>query len=202
MTRGGFQRGSRAPWCWATAALMLLAGCNGTPEPAAVDLAGQLQHPLRRSPGAVHVVILLSHECPIANAYAPRLRELATEFDAAAVQWYCVHVATGLTATTARQHAGDYQLPGKVLLDPAHRIAAALGARRTPEAFVLADTGEGPWAIAYRGRIDDQWQAIGARAAAASEHSLRDAVAAALRGERPATTSTEPVGCLLLQPQR
>jgi len=133
-----------------------LQACGGPPQPDAMDLDGHRTAPLVRSAGAVHVVVILSHECPIANAYAPRLRELATEFAADRVRWFPVHVAADLEPAAARQHAAEYRLPGQVLLDPCHDIARALEARRTPEAFVLADAGSGRFGVAYRGRIDDQ----------------------------------------------
>jgi hypothetical protein len=55
--------------------------------------------------------------------------------------------------------------------------------------------------LVYRGRIDDQWSALGARAPAASRHDLRDAVAARLAGRPVAVARTESVGCLLPEPR-
>jgi hypothetical protein len=82
-------------------------------------------------------------------------------------------------------------------LDPHHRLARAVGATKTPEAVVLL-----PSTIVYRGRIDDQWSALGARAQAASSHDLRDAVAQALAGRPVAVASTPVVGCLLPEARR
>jgi hypothetical protein len=76
-------------------------------------------------------------------------------------------------------------------LDPHQHLARAVGATKTPEAVVLAGSQ------VYRGRIDDQWSALGARAQVASHHDLRDAVAAALAGRPAAVASTPVVGCLL-----
>lgn len=186
----------------AAAGLCCLVGCGEPLQPTVTDLHGTPHQPLRRSPGMVHVIVFLSQTCPIANAYAPRLRELAAGSPAATVRWYLVLVDPDPAPTTAKAHAAAYQLPGQVLLDPHHRLVAALAAERTPEAFVLADHGSGSFGVAYRGLIDDQWQAIGARSATASQHFLRDAIVAALAGRPPEPSATEPVGCRLPQPQR
>lgn len=177
--------------------LLLAAACGGAPGPALTSLDGAVVHPLQRAPGAVHVVVFLSQECPIANAYAPVLRELAQAWRDQPVRLFLTHVDPDLTQAAAAQHAKEYELPGTVLLDPRHELASALGATRTPEAFVLADAG-----TVYRGRIDDQWAALGARAAAASIHDLRDAVAATLAGQPIATPITDSIGCLLPEPRR
>lgn len=180
-----------------TTVALLLGACTGNaagPELAAAD--GTRHRPLDRAPGTVHVVVFLSHECPIANAYAPELRALAARWAGRPVRWFLVHVDPDLTAAAAAAHAASYDLPGTVLLDPHHDLVRALGATRTPEAFVLADRG-----VVYRGRIDDLWQGFGARAATASTHELRDAVDAVLAGRPVATTATDAVGCLLPEPR-
>lgn len=194
----------RRPGCCSVAtvlgaALVLaLAACRESsrgPVLAAVD--GSLHAPLARPPGAVHVLVFASHECPIANAYAPTLRELAALWAGQPLRLYLAYVDPDLDTATAAQHARDYALPGTVLLDPRQDLARAVGASRTPEAFVLADAG-----VVYRGRIDDQWHGFGARAQTATHHELRDAVASTLAGRPVAVPRTEAVGCLLPEPRR
>ncbi len=165
--------------------------------PALVDLQGAMHAPLQRARGAVHVVLFVSQECPIANSYAPTLRSLAARWQGQPVRLFVVHVDPDLTASAARQHALDYELPGTVLLDPKHELATVLGATRTPEAFVLADAG-----VVYHGRIDDQWAALGSRAAVPQVHDLRDAVDAVLAGKPIAVAETQAIGCLLPEAKR
>lgn len=161
------------------------------------DLDGVCHEPLAVDNGAVHVLLFTSHECPIANSYAPTLRELASSWSGTAVRLFLIHVDPDLTVEAARAHARAYELPGVILLDPYHRLARAVGATKTPEAVVLS-----PSAMVYRGRIDDQWSALGARAQAATSHDLRDAVAQALAGRPVAVPSTPVVGCLLPEARR
>jgi len=178
---------------WLVVAACVLAGCNGTPT--ANDIDGARRCPLSVAPGAVHVLVFTSHECPIANSYAPTLRELASGWRDAPVQLFLVHVDPQLTPAAARQHATDYELPGTILLDPHHDLARAAGITKTPEAVVYTSAG-----LVYRGRIDDQWQALGSRSPAASRQDLRLAVAGALAGQSVPGPFPPAVGCLLPEP--
>jgi hypothetical protein len=182
------------------AALVLLAGCSSA-EPAAIALRavdGGEHRPFAVPAGRVHVVVFTSQECPIANAYAPTLGELAAGWAERPVRMFLVHVDPELTATEARLHAAEYRLPGVILLDPRHALARAAGVTATPEAVVLAAGGE----LRYRGRIDDQWRQLGSRAPKASQHDLADAVAAVLAGEPVAEPWPPAVGCRLPEPAR
>lgn len=175
----------------------LLAACSGDADrPRALGLDGALRDPLAVPPGRVHVLVFTSHECPIANSYAPTLRELAAAWRDAPVDLFLLHVDPDLDATTAREHAAAHELPGTVLFDRRQQIARSLGVTTTPEAVVLL-----PHDVAYRGRIDDQWAALGTRAPAATTHDLADAVQRALRGERSPRPHPAPVGCLLPEPR-
>lgn len=172
------------------------AACGG-PTIALQDLDGKRHSPTELARGQVHVLVFTSHECPIANAYAPTLRTLAAAWQAQPVRLFLVHVDPDLAVATATRHARNYELPGTILLDPRHQLAAALGVTRTPEAVVLNGAG-----LVYRGRIDDQWRELGARQSEASVHDLRVAVATALEGRVVSPPYPQAVGCLLPDPAR
>lgn len=176
--------------------MLAAAACAATPQLRVQDLAGIWQEPLRVAPGAVHVLVFTSHECPIANAYAPTLRQLADSWAEHPVSLFLVHVDPDLTAAAASAHAAEFALPGTILLDPHHDLAVHLGVTRTPEAVVVTPNG-----LAYCGRIDDQWQGLGARKAAPSRHDVAAAVAAALVDGSAPARRTPAVGCLLPEPR-
>ena len=177
------------------------ASCVGTPAPApaaattVLDLDGRAHQPLQVSPDGVHVLVFLSQECPIANGYAPTLQLLAGADAPPAVRWFLVHVDPELAVAAARDHATAYGLPGTVVLDPQHQLARALGITRTPEAAVLGPTG-----LCYRGRIDDQWAALGSRRPAPTCRDLQAAIALARTGRATAEPWPTAVGCLLPEP--
>ena len=145
--------------------------------------------------GHVHVVVFTSHECPIANAYAPTLGRLAKGWEDRPVRMFLVHIDPDLSVAAARTHREDYKLPGPILMDATHKLATVLGATRTPEVVVLNDGG-----VVYRGRIDNQWPKLGVRTPKATKHELRDAVEVALRGEKVPAPHPPAVGCLLPEP--
>lgn len=191
-------RESRSAPRFALGLLVALAGCSGHPADVQLSgLDGERCTPQQVAAGQVHVIVFLSHECPIANAYAPTLGSLAAGWAGQPVRLYVVYVEPDLSLDAVRAHRREYALPGTVLLDPAQRLAAALGITRTPEAVVLNHDG-----LVYRGRIDDQWAALGTRSPAATVHDLRDAVAVALRGGKIAPPFPPAVGCLLPEPAR
>lgn len=180
-------------------AAALLAGCAAEQVgPSLLDLDGASHAPLDVRGDQVHVLIFTSHECPIANAYAPTLQELEAEWSGQSrVRLYLLHVDPDLSREQARRHARDYQLPGTVLLDPTQAAAHACGATITPEAVVRTAQGQ-----VYRGRIDDQWRKLGSRAPEASRRDLREAVARALTGRAVPAPHPPAVGCLLPEPRR
>lgn len=183
------------PIVW-LAALLVACG-NPSPDVALADLHGQVHAPQAVVDGEVHVVVFLSHECPIANAYAPTLASLAKHWSGRPVRVFLVHIDPELPVAAARKHREDYKLPGTILMDPAHKLATVLGATRTPEAVVLNHGG-----VVYRGRIDNQWPELGVRTPKATKHDLREAVEVALRGSNVPGPHPPAVGCLLPEPAR
>ncbi|MFK7740077.1 MAG: sulfatase-like hydrolase/transferase [Planctomycetota bacterium] len=160
------------------------------------DLDGRWHTPAQPvGEAAVHVLVFTSCDCPIANAYAPTLRQLAAQFASDPVELFLVHCDAEQPLAALRQHAADYELPGTILTDPPQALASSLGVRRTPEAVVLDRSG-----LRYRGRIDNQWLALGSRAPKASEHDLAAAIDATLRGKPVAQPFPDAVGCMLPTP--
>jgi hypothetical protein len=188
-----------APVCLVAALLAAgLAGCGDSRASVElVGLDGSRCAPQQVGSGHVHVIVFTSMECPIANAYAPTLGRLAAGWTGPEVRLFVVYVDPELAPERARAHSRDYGLPGVILLDPAQRLAAALGVTRTPEAVVLSAAG-----LVYRGRIDDQWRELGASAPEASVHDLRDAVAVARKGGTVPLPHPPAVGCLLPEAAR
>ena len=177
--------------CWLTA-------CASSPAIVVRDCAGGSHEPLQVAGDHVHVIIFLSHECPIANGYAPTLRQLSEQWSSEPRITLClVHVDPDIAVAAVQQHQRDYQLPDTILLDPSQKLARACGVTITPEAVVVDRGG-----IAYRGRIDDQWRRLGSRAPVASQRDLADAVTHVLNGEPVAQPFPKAVGCLLPEPRR
>lgn len=177
----------RRPWL---AALSLLAACSEAVH--VTDTDGREHAPLQVATARAHLILFVSTDCPIANSYAPELRALAAEYEPRGIRLYVVHADRALAPARAREHATAYELPGTILLDPDHRLVRALGARTTPEAFVVTHDG-----AVYRGRIDDAWEDLGRRRRVVRTRDLRAALDELLAGRPVSVPVTEPVGCVI-----
>lgn len=191
-------RGARSAAFAMVAALATFAGgCSGGPAGVAVRTSeGASVRPLAVPAGRIHVLVFTTTDCPIANAYAPRIAELAAGWRGSEVRPFLVHVDPDATAESVRQHARDYGLDLPLLLDPRHELATAVGATRTPEACVCTADG-----VQYLGRIDDRWRGLGQDGQSAQHHDLADAVADLRAGRTVRMPRTEAVGCLLPSPE-
>ncbi len=139
------------------------------------------------------VVVFISTDCPVANSYQPELRKLANKFSASKLQMVMVHGNPQTTIEQARKHQQDYQVDWPVVLDADQRIAMMLKAKNIPEAFLLDANGT----VLYRGRIDDQYAALGKKRPTPSEHNLSDAITAFLNGQPIPQKETKAVGCVI-----
>ena len=92
-------------------------------------------------------------------------------------------------ATHARQHA----IPFPVVKDAGNKVADQLGARRTPEAFLVDSSG----VIRYQGRIDDQFGIGYARPGKPTRRDLAVALDEILEKKAVSKARTEAAGCYI-----
>ena len=144
----------------------------------------------------VSVLVFYSSECPISNGYSPLLNKVAAEFPVARVRFIGVCVDPDLSDAEILAHAKDFGLKFPVVHDPVGALGKRLGAKVTPEAFVVDATG----AIRYFGRIDDQFPERGKQNAHPETHEMKDAVAAVLAGREVKVKHVEAVGCPIPEP--
>jgi len=138
------------------------------------------------------VIVFVGTECPIANLYLPTLAEMHKKYAGKGVQFLAINSNDQDSFADVVAHARERKLPFPMLKDAGHKAADALGAQRTPEAFLL-DSGR---VIRYRGRIDDQY-GYTYRRAVPSRTELKDAIDAVLAGKPVATPETEVRGCVI-----
>ncbi len=146
----------------------------------------------------VTALVFYSSECPISNAYSPTLNALVGEFPEASLKLVGVCVDPDLSDADVQAHAKDFGLMFPVACDHDGALAAKLGAKVTPEAFVIDAEGR----VRYRGRIDDQFAARQQRNANPNTHELHDAIAAVLAGRAVVSEHVPAVGCPVPVPQK
>ena len=140
------------------------------------------------------VLIFISPDCPIANAYHPKLKQMNEHFRPHGVRFFLVHSSLGISTSVARKHAETFDLSLPVVLDADQSIARAVNATITPAAVVLARHRSMP---IYRGAIDNRYAGYGKKRQVANEFFLQDALISYLADESIAVPKTTPIGCFI-----
>jgi peroxiredoxin len=129
------------------------------------------------------VVLFISTICPYSNYYNDLIRDMAAEFEKKGVLFLGVNSGRIETAEEARTHAREHGHVFPIAKDPEGRVAELLGARRTPEVFVLDPEGK----LRYHGRV----------ASKISSPDLKNALDALLEGRPVKPAETKAFGCAI-----
>jgi peroxiredoxin len=178
--------------------LLLATALVGRPVPEIElpDVNGTFVR-LTPSDGRPAVIVFLGVDCPLANLYIPRLKELAGRYPAATVRFFAVDPNDYDAAPEIAAFARRHELPFPFLKDPDCRAADLVGVTRTPEAVVL----DGARRVRYRGRIDDQYAVGGKNRKEPTRHDLAAALEEVLAGRPVTVPVTPPAGCLIDRPR-
>ena len=145
--------------------------------------------------GSAKVVafVFVSTECPISNKFAPELERLAHKFPTNDVSLVLVYPNASDTDKKIEKHRREYRLTGRFMRDPNHAFVKRAGVTMTPEAAVFDDQRK----VVYRGRVNDQYLAIGKGRPRPTQHDFEQAIMAALEGKKPKQARTEAIGCFI-----
>jgi hypothetical protein len=156
------------------------------------DLNGKSIDPFVSPAGTKATVLLfVSTDCPISNRYAPDVRRLHDRYANDGVVFRLIYPNPADSVDDIRDHLKSFSYPGTALRDLHHDAVRRAGVTITPEAAVYDSHGQ----LAYRGRIDDRYSAVGVERATATRHDLRDAIAATIAGKPVTPRFTQAVGC-------
>lgn len=142
---------------------------------------------------AARVLVLVQscNHCPYVLAWEGRINALQRHYAEQGVRIVAInsndseaHPADSFEGMVEHAREADYTFD--YLHDESQAVARALGSERTPEAFVF----DADRALVYHGAVDDNRDEV-----AVTTHFLRDAIEAALAGDRPPLADTPPVGC-------
>ncbi|HVF86508.1 MAG TPA: thioredoxin family protein [Pyrinomonadaceae bacterium] len=132
------------------------------------------------------VLIFVSVQCPVSNAYSKRMEKLAGEYKARGVNVVGINANHTDTIEMIGEHAAGSGLTFPILKDKGNRVADQLGALVTPEAFFLDAENK----LVYRGRIDNSRDE-----SSIATHDLREAIDATLAGKTVTKTEARAFGC-------
>jgi peroxiredoxin len=138
------------------------------------------------------VVVFIGTQCPINNAYMPRLIELEKTYRGQGVQFVAINANAHDTLDAVKEHAKKFGLTFPVLRDDKHQVARLFGAERHPTAYVL----DAAHNVKYQGRIDDQF-GLGFMRPQPTRHDLSLAIDEVLAGKEVATAKTAVEGCYI-----
>lgn len=160
------------------------------------DLAGT-KHKLSDFRGKTIVVAMTSTSCPLSKKLLPTLAELTKSFEKDDVQFIAVNCVPTDRMVDIEPAAKTLGAKAIYTHDEDEAFARHIGALTTTDVFVL----DAARTVVYHGAIDDQY-GIGFARDAASQHFLKDAVTAVLKGKSPDVAATAAPGCTLdLEPR-
>ena len=142
---------------------------------------------------ALTVLIFVSIDCPVSNRYAPEIKRMYDDFSPRGVRFQLVYPNPLDSDEAIDNHLREYGYPAIAARDRDHALVKAAGATITPEAAVFDSRGR----LVYLGRIDDRFVELGRERPAATQHDLRDALAAVLAGTPVTHPRTQAVGCFI-----
>lgn len=144
------------------------------------------------------VILFWSNRCPWIDRYEERVQQLVSAFRDRGVRFVRVNANDAsewpnesLASSRARADRQGYAM--SYLRDPRAALARALGATRTPHAFVFDAEGT----LVYVGGIDDS---PGDPNRVQTPH-LRNVLDALVNGTSPAVSQTRAFGCTLKYPE-
>ncbi|MCZ6793968.1 MAG: redoxin domain-containing protein [Planctomycetota bacterium] len=157
-----------------------------------------VRHCLSSYRGRTAIVLAMTGiGCPIAELYAPRLRQIHERYRGRGLQVLGINASQQDDIKELRAFVNEHQLSFPILKDHGNVVADRLGAERTTEVFLL----DSSLTLRYRGRIDDQYtitdRSVGLRKDRAEVHDLVEAIEALIAGNEVKTARTRAVGCVI-----
>jgi peroxiredoxin len=132
------------------------------------------------------VLIFVAVECPVSNAYNERMEKIAQDYQARGINVVGINANARESAADVKAHAAEKHLTFPILKDNGNKLADALGATRTPEAYFLDAANR----LLYHGRIDNSRDV-----SQVNSSELREALDATLAGKVVAKTTANAFGC-------
>ncbi|GAB3530321.1 thioredoxin family protein [Pontibacter brevis] len=137
------------------------------------------------------VLVFTNSQCPYAKLYENRLVTLASTYANKGVQFVFVNPGLGDGGETLETMAAkNYSFP--YLADEGQKISRQFGATKTPEVFVLHNTGN-EFVLKYKGAIDDNPQVE----SGVKNYYLRSVIDSVLANKTVATLDKRATGCLI-----
>lgn len=137
------------------------------------------------------VLVFTSNECPFDNYYKSRLKEMVTAYQGK-VQFLLINSNTDTQESSEKMAIHNMDLGIPYLADKEQKAMEAVGARKSPEVFLLKPEG-GKYSVQYSGAIDDNPQV----ATDVKQFYLKEAIEKLLKGAKIEVMNNRAVGCTI-----
>jgi peroxiredoxin len=141
----------------------------------------------------VLILMFISTQCPISNAYNTRMAALAKDYAGRGVAFVGINSNREEAPEEIAEHARTNGFSFPVLKDLDNVQADRFGASVTPEAYVF----DASWVLRYHGRIDDNRAGTHIQSP-----DLRNALDALLAGKDVPVAETKAFGCTIKRIQK
>ncbi len=132
------------------------------------------------------VLMYVSTECPVSNAYNERMVKLYDAFSKKGIAFVGINSNKAESVSDIAEHSKEHSFKFPVLKDEQNKIADLYAAQVTPEIFVVNPKG----ALVYHGRIDDS-----KKIDKVTTNDLSNTLDALLAGKEIAQAETKAFGC-------
>ncbi|QQS37286.1 MAG: thioredoxin family protein [Ignavibacteriales bacterium] len=134
------------------------------------------------------VIIFVSTQCPVSNAYNSRMAELYMDYKDKDITILGINSNKAEGVGEIKSHAEKNKFGFPVLKDENNVIADKFSASFTPEVYVLDPS----FNVVYHGRIDDSRDA-----SSVSAKDLENALNEILQGKKVSVNKTKAFGCTI-----
>lgn len=146
---------------------------------------------IKKNTGSVFIFLL--PDCPACESYSRTLNQLQEKFKSSGIRFYGVFPGHYNTEQEMKEYQSRYRINFLLMTDPDKKLVQHLGAKISPEVFVIGNTGK----TLYRGRIDDWLYAVGKKKLKVSTHDLKNALDAIVQKKPIAVSETNAIGCII-----
>ncbi len=133
------------------------------------------------------VLIFISTQCPVSNAYNERMASLYNDYKTKKIAVVGINSNKAETPEEIKEHAQEQSFGFTILKDVNNVIADRLEANHTPEVYIVHPSS---LEILYHGRIDDSQ-----RESRVQSKDLRAALDEILAGKPVSKKETKAFGC-------
>jgi hypothetical protein len=173
------------------------------PPPSIENLAGDTVSPLSFTSDTRGVILFfVAPDCPISNRYAPTIARIAQDSRARGFKSWLIYADDLADVPTIKTHQQEFSLNLPTALDRKYLLTKYTGADVTPEAVVYIPPTSPTTTprLAYRGRIDDQYEGFGRYRPVATHSELTTVLEQIINGTPPKSPIvTKAIGCYIPQ---